>query len=1038
MLIQNLEITGKDRVMGCTRNKFFANFCNNNDCTATDVLLTLHLPEEVEPNNLNGFVATGQIITHTTTSGGSRHYRVYTKTVNFDAYECRDEFIEGVHLGFVNVATVNYNFYAFMQPKRVGNKNCTTVTEELSVMYAFSAPIILNGNASNYLGATPNYFTYPDNAGRKYLITNDLLLNAIGTGTRYFFNEADYFVLPDVRIVVQNNAIMSAHAATFKGCDAMWDGVVVENGGQFEADNKIIFGTPGGGNPPSMRFQDAKFAIDVQGNGAAIIDNTKFIDNYVGIRQDNSMDVVVNSNTSFSGTGTLKPANGLALDNLPYAGILTENNSFTDVHSCQFTNMANGILATNSSVSATRNNFEQMQNTQNVYPRNGFGIRMHNFRGVRDFISNNCNYNECQTTSIYTIGANVSTFGGSIKNTPTGILANRDEEFSIGNVAFDNASQGINAIGNNRFSMNIAGNTFTKGNNIGIGLRFNTYPTRGFIRDNNMTLSGTAAISSQYATYGESFEVTENRQIHFSGTDAIRITDGNNVRVNRNFDINLLSGSRGIFVEGGNKNDINCNIVNNKAGSQAGMRFDMINNPIVSCNQVNSPYEAVNFRFDGQSPLTLFNMNVMNCTNPIPQSNIWGQGLLLKENAIIGIQKYRGNCWNNSSANNENVANFALSTFIIYSTPKPCFRPKIDNPYDWFKELPLSPPGTQDLCEGTNCPIRLPLSSGGSPVGRIFTEGINSGNFSEFSTWIIRRQYFDAFKQDPSWLALGSNADRNLMQELESSDIGRLYQVAEQMNTLYKGTTEQESARNIKDEAIRAVIEQVKSMDNTYHNSASVDKLAFLQQRATKMLNLRTLYAERAVIETEIKDVVKNKINALEVFNNSFGTELLPAQNEQKINALYLKVIAREQTELNSEERSNLTNIAFQCPFQGGNAVYRARAIYDYVNGTETVYPEDCDVIAPRLQANQESTSTVLYPNPAGDYVMLNMPESDYNKTLLVSFVNMQGMVVLSKQTSAVEQISTAQLSSGFYTCVIKDSSTGATLKAQKIIIAKN
>jgi hypothetical protein len=129
---------------------------------------------------------------------------------------------------------------------------------------------------------------------------------------------------------------------------------------------------------------------------------------------------------------------------------------------------------------------------------------------------------------------------------------------------------------------------------------------------------------------------------------------------------------------------------------------------------------------------------------------------------------------------------------------------------------------------------------------------------------------------------------------------------------------------------------------------------------------------------------------------------------------------------------------AFQCPYSGGEAVYRARAIYEYLNGA-TDFPEDCAPIAPRTQANTTLTvsTAVIYPNPASDYVLLRLPEHLYNETFDLEVMNAQGMIVLSKTVNAIEQINIEGLSAGLYTFSIRNKANNALITVEKIVLQK-
>jgi hypothetical protein len=1039
-------------VFNCTRDKYKVRICNDNiDCPAENVVITIELPVGVVPTNLNGFTATGTQITKSI-GGFPIIFDVYTKTISIGKDVCVDEFIEGKGvLGSPNAVLLGdeIGFFASIGRRTVNGKTCTDKVEELSSPFAYGIAQELSGNGANFLAPSTVVASLACdpvfNAGRTYVVTDnlDLTSTSITNLTEYCINDSRIFVKPNVKITLKSTKL-NIHASVFRSCEnEMWDGIDAKDG-WIITDNVVQLGTP---NTGKMEIYDAKIAIDCAEEGAVDLRDTKFIDNYIGVRADHFYrDAIDISSCTFKGTGQLKPAQGLNIGNIPYAGISITYRSLLKVGNSSFTNMANGIINDDSFVSIGNSNFIDMRSDQPSYPKKGYGIYSFNY-GILN--AENSNFDNCQRTSIFSyFMLAVEVVGGQIKNSPTGIYASRVERFDVSGVNFVNIPKGINAIRNNKFKMKVLNNTFTNGNHIGIILHFNTYENKGLIKGNNMTLSGTAAITSSYPTYGESFTIEDNPKIHFNGTNAINISEGQNVLIQRNHDIKFGNGEHGVNFEGGRDNTAFCNTINTTATNNtlSGLRVAMSGKPLLSCNTVNYMYERTGIRFDGVSIMTDFAANTMNSNAP---NNTAGTGLRLDQLAMIGEQKYQGNKFLRSGATTENP-DVAASRFIVWNgggnpPPFPELIPQFVNipagtTQQWFRNVAPGPADFQKRCEskGTTCVMGTVLATDIPPRdGEIFTDGIVDGLFPVASNWIMRNQYFNFLKQNPEELAKSPQTVKNLYQNLQQSDIGKLYEVSVQMNTLYKGNTVAEDTRVSLETLINTSLALIKNL-NVQLSTASADaQLSIKLQRKNELAHLNELQEQMGANNAVIQTQVDTKIAAIDALNSSFSTEILPAQNEQSINHIYLETIAKDVTTLSSADRNALVRIAFQCPFQGGNAVYRARAIHDYLLG-DTDYGNTCVGITPKMQANGTHDDTVLYPNPAADYIMLNMPTSYYETNLSVSFVNSQGVLAMQQNTSAVERISTATLPNGFYTCVIKDASTGATLKAQKIIILKN
>ena len=69
-------------------------------------------------------------------------------------------------------------------------------------------------------------------------------------------------------------------------------------------------------------------------------------------------------------------------------------------------------------------------------------------------------------------------------------------------------------------------------------------------------------------------------------------------------------------------------------------------------------------------------------------------------------------------------------------------------------------------------------------------------------------------------------------------------------------------------------------------------------------------------------------IGSVKAANATVGTSETIEQNEKQVNNVYLSTIAKSIDGFTADQVSALFDIANQCPMVGGNAVYRARALY--------------------------------------------------------------------------------------------------------------
>jgi hypothetical protein len=150
-------------------------------------------------------------------------------------------------------------------------------------------------------------------------------------------------------------------------------------------------------------------------------------------------------------------------------------------------------------------------------------------------------------------------------------------------------------------------------------------------------------------------------------------------------------------------------------------------------------------------------------------------------------------------------------------------------------------------------------------------------------------------------------------------------------------------------------------------------------------------------------------------------------ENEKKVNEIFLNTIAKGIYEFTQQQINDLHDIAIQCPMLGGNAVFRARALYALIN--PNMFYDDRGVcnqagIALRKKEKDKKPKATIYPNPANEKATLVYKFND-NESGRLEIKNMIGQDVagydLSPNNGELE-FSTRELQPGLYYCIIKDS----------------
>ena len=74
-------------------------------------------------------------------------------------------------------------------------------------------------------------------------------------------------------------------------------------------------------------------------------------------------------------------------------------------------------------------------------------------------------------------------------------------------------------------------------------------------------------------------------------------------------------------------------------------------------------------------------------------------------------------------------------------------------------------------------------------------------------------------------------------------------------------------------------------------------------------------------------------LNAASVVSFLIASNTLVEQNEKIINDIFFSTIAKHNFAFTEAQKEEVANIAYQCPYTGGEAVYRARVLHTALTG---------------------------------------------------------------------------------------------------------
>jgi hypothetical protein len=198
------------------------------------------------------------------------------------------------------------------------------------------------------------------------------------------------------------------------------------------------------------------------------------------------------------------------------------------------------------------------------------------------------------------------------------------------------------------------------------------------------------------------------------------------------------------------------------------------------------------------------------------------------------------------------------------------------------------------------------------------------------------------------------------------------------------------------------------------------------QTLATSNQNLQTF--NDAAIETLNDNRILNADN-IRITNSGIITNVNYELNEKTVNDIYLATIAQQNYNFTTSQAASLLAIALQCPFAGGTAVYKARALNAIINPNQE-YNDNLiclneGVVLRKAGENEGSITdenitasyAYLVPNPATSFVTLNYSfGKDISGTLQIS--NLLGIkikdIVLPPNQNSIG-VNITEIPSGVY-----------------------
>ena len=933
-----------------------------------------------------------------------------------DAYECRTvTFVVQVKSG--DFIRVNGYF-------NINNGNCNVGLNEINFAPA-KVDVIGQTGQTTYLSQNPNID--PNFPIQRLLIKGNVIFDIDMNIASTSLSSLSFIAMDEnAKITIPANHSLNLYGSDIHGCIRRWNSVDIEGGAEF-------FALPYNLNLDKYStIKDGEDAIILRDNASINIRGTKFIDNFRSIYAPTTG----SANTSFSpmrqcyfeGSGIMLPAAGSGLVNpiiaYPYVGIHVENvnnliiapgeNWYTSTASVTsrafFSNMANGIIAKNSIIHVGGVLFQNIlsQYGTSSYPLPYNGNAIYSYGTGYWTVLNASNYNGGYAPTeneFYNCGHAINTSNTNIVVATDNIITNPYNSNNNG-IRMENTNGGWRINNNNITAASgiITANSspFTTSiyiNSISDNL---IYSQGGFI-------SGGIICNENLTNYGMNIK---RNTLQSSTLFGFYLNGVNNSKITENYSESFISSGYDYGIVGSNALTLSCNTAssNSSTNSRRGMYFYNTPYSDISCNTTS--FSGYGLSVNGA------------CTNAQLKGNRMSQhnyGLYYGTSTQTGPQNHAGNLWqsgfNSSGAFHAGGAVEAASSRYTISSSSTPLNPVTFSPSGWF--VPDS--GTPYTCQATtDCPNVYSLvannpSGGGNPLNELLTTKANVLNVrgSEAVTpemkWMMQYHLYRHLSDNADEMAR-DNSLKDFYRNASNTSIGKFYKIEKTFKMAHD--VAKASKKRLEDNTLKHndLMEQYRKLDTfAFMSKRDRDKTVNgqkMNQIRTEMNKIvQANQADLKQIEKEKKAILRGSIQADIA---TVGVTLKPEINEKSVNEIYLDVMLNDKTLLTESQKRTITDIANQCPKVGGDAVFKARTLYQMIESKLFIDDDkNCEQIASLANNNIETIKASIqtktfgvYPNPAKDFIQLEAKNLEENGEWLI--VNSLGKVVTRYQNARV------------------------------------
>lgn len=840
------------------------------------------------------------------------------------------------------------------------------------------------------------------------------------------FQNATVYMGPGAEIFVSNGAMLEFDGSSVTSCDGiMWKGITANNGTTVRARNSFL--------------DDAERLITAHDGSNLWLRNNQFHNNRVSVLVPpqvggtySNVTIMAAYNTFYSQGPMPQPYPGQqsVLGDQGYAAFELNRTGLSLTAGWNlFHHLSNGIVAFRTDLTIYDATFEDMA-PDAAYTAlgnaNGSGIYANGEKswatleqvGHGNGELSMPSFNNCRW-GVYTVTMNVKSWGNRMVQMGTAYRIDRS-----GNRHVDVFSNRVQC------------------KRDGMDLRFNDGAAHILLDANHITFGDQAGalrgfcgirVEEAASTYNPSSVIQNNTIMHApysSSTFGISLLAANDwaVQGNQVMMASRLHSRTGILLNGCNRTTVICNSVDSSdplfnlypIEGQAGIRNWIGSQPLISCNNVDKTTNGI--LFSGWAADTDLRGNEIH-------NHRWG--LHLEGDAIIGEQHFKGNIWHAPAPGNgfeaiyQNAGNAQAFQFWVNASITPpnggSYMPGSIWPgTGWFENMP----GDNYSCEEEfACDGLGERCKGCSPelIERIADGSLENEDYTPETRWTMRGDLYMLLTEEPERMD-GNPLLADFYTDVEAEVLAQLKQLEADQLALYdldpsvsaalvQGAAQLEALRGqLQAELVALADENLTPAQQQAH----VQTIEGLQ---AAMANLMAYHGNALELATTSRALTADGVKAT---NSAIATGELIEANHKAVNEVYLSTMAKEITEFTTDQAADLFVVANQCPLTGGNAVFRARALYGLIDDEQQY--DDAELclqqgLITKRKPVDPLPACLLLPNPAKDQATLVL-DAPLREPATLLLVNAQGAHVLSVRVPAEQlrvELKLAGLAPGIY-----------------------